>query len=200
MSASVSRADRGTGVPRSQPAGARSRTAPAPALERAAQIIRELARRALRLAVPAAIAGALAWWALYRGIDPGDGRTAVLVVATILLAFPPVALILFAVAARTLVALPGRLREAPRAIRERGAEISRRGADLTEARRRGLLRVVPALARLWWSVSSAREVLQVASPAVVLLTPATLVAAAIAVPAAVLEVVLGVAGLLWLMV
>ncbi len=170
------------------------------AVERAARLIRGLARQALRLGAVAAAGGAVAWWALYRGLDPGDARTAVLIVATLLLAFPPVALVLFAVAARTLLALPGRLREAPGAIRERAGEISRRGAELTEARRRGLLRTVPALGRLWWSVSSAREVLQVTSPAAVLLTPATLLAAGIAVPAAILEILLGIAGLLWLAV
>jgi hypothetical protein len=168
------------------------------AVERAAGIIRGLARRALKLGAMAAVAGAVAWWALYRGVDPGDARTAVLIVATLLLAFPPVALVLFAVAARTVLALPGRLREAPGAIRERVGEISRRGTEVTEARRRGLLRTVPALGRLWWSVSSVREVLQVVSPAAVLVTPATLVAAVIAVPAAVLEVLVGIGGAVWL--
>lgn len=168
------------------------------AVERAARLIRGLARRALRLGAVAAVAGAVAWWALYRGIAQGDARTAVLFVATFLLAFPPVALVLFAVAARTLVALPARLRQAPAAIRERAGEISRRGTELTEARRGGLLRAVPALARLWWSVSTAREALQVVSPAAVLITPATLVAAVVAVPAAVLEILLGIAGAAWL--
>jgi hypothetical protein len=181
--------------------GGRPPAGPAPvvgALARASGALRGLAAGAIRLAVVAALAGALGWWALFRGLDPGDLRTGILIVAGVLLAFPPVALGLFAFAARTLAALPDRIRGSSAALRERAGEISRRASALAEARRRGGPRSVPALARLWWSVSSAREVLQVAGPGVVLLTPAMLVAAIIAAPAALLEILLGVAGLIWL--
>lgn len=170
----------------------------AAALERAGAFLRAVAAKALRLGAVAALGGAATWWALYVAIEPGDLRTAVLVLSALLLAFPPTALALFAVAARTLLALPERIRQAPGAIRDRADEISRRAGQVAEARRGGLLRGVPALARLWWSVASARELLQLASPAAVLLRSATLVAALIALPAAILEVLLGVAALLWL--
>jgi hypothetical protein len=181
-----------------EPPRSRVPDAPAGALAVASGVVRGLARTAVRLAIVAAAAGAVAWWALARGIDPGELRTGVLVAAALVLAFPPVALVLFAIAARTLAELPGRIREAPGALKERAGEISRRATALTEARRRGGLRSVPALARLWWSVSSVRDVLQVAGPGVVLLTPAVLAAAVAAVPGAILEILLGLAGLLWL--
>jgi hypothetical protein len=176
-----------------------TRTAAA-ALERAGAVLGAVAARALRLAAVATVAGAVTWWALYRGIDPGDVRATVLLVAGVLLAFPPAALVLFAVAARTLVTLPERIRQAPGAVRHRAGEISRRAGDLAEARRRGLLRGIRSLARLWWSVASAREVLQMLSPAAVLLRSSTLVAALIALPAAILEILLGAGALIWLMV
>jgi hypothetical protein len=167
-------------------------------LARASGALRSLAGGAIRLGLAAAVGGALAWWALFRGLQSGDLRTAILVVGAVILAFPPVALGLFAVAARTMAALPGRLSDAPGSLRERTGEISRRASALAEARRRGGLRALPALARLWWSVTSARDLLQVVGPGAVLLTPATLVAAIAAVPGALLEILLGVVGLVWL--
>jgi hypothetical protein len=172
----------------------------AAALERAGTFVLAVAGRAVRLAAVAAVAGLVAWWALYRAIDPGDVRTGVLFVAGLLLAFPPVALGLFALAARTLVALPDRIRQIPGAVGDRAGEISRRAGRVAEARRRGVVRGLPALAGLWWSVASARDLLQFLSPAAVLLRSATLVAAAIALPAALLEILLGAVGLVWLAV
>jgi hypothetical protein len=157
-----------------------------------------VAGRVLRLAAIAALAGLVAWWALFQALDPGDVRAGALFLAGLLLAFPPVALVLFAVAARTLAALPDRIWQIPGAIGDRAAEISRRAGHLAEARRRGLVRGLPAMAGLWWSVASARDVIQVLSPAAVLLRSATLIAAAIAVPAALLEILLGGVGLVWL--
>ena len=180
--------------------GRRGRGGPgaAAALERAGTFLRALAGKALRLGAVAALGGAATWWALYVAIEPGDLRAAVLVLSALLLALPPTALALFAVAARTLLALPERIRQAPGAIRDRAGEISSRAGQVAEARRGGLLRGIPAVARLWWSVASAKELLELASPATVLLRSATLIAALIALPAAILEVLLGAAALLWL--
>jgi hypothetical protein len=193
VSVSVRRADTSPGLP-APGSGGRA----AAALEGAGAFVRAVAERALRLAAVAAVAGAVAWWAIYWEVDPGDVRTAILVLAGLLLAFPPAALAVFGVAARTLASLPDRIRQTPGAAKDRAAEISRRAGSVAEARRRGLVRGLPAVAGLWWSVASARDVLQVLSPGAVLLRSSTLVAAAVALPAAVLEVVLGVAALLWL--
>lgn len=176
-----------------------TRTAAA-ALERAGAVLGAVAARALRLAAVATVAGAVTWWALYLGIEPGDVRASILLVAGVLLAFPPTALVLFAVAARALASVPERIREAPGAVRHRAGEISRRAGDLADARRRGFLPRIRSLARLWWSVASVREVLRVLSPAAVLLRSTTLVAALIALPAAVLEILLGAGALIWLLV
>jgi hypothetical protein len=180
------------------PRGPGSATRVAAALEQAGAFVLAVADWAVRLAAVAAVAGLVAWWALYLAVDPGDVRAAVLLVAGVLLAFPPVALLLFAVAARTLAGLPGRIRQIPGAIGDRAGDISRRATRVAEARRRGLVRGLPAMAGLWWSVASARDVIQVLSPAAVLLRSATLIAATIALPAALLEVLLGVAALVWL--
>jgi hypothetical protein len=190
VSVSARRAEAG---PRG-PGGARV----AAALAQASTFVLAVADWAVRLAAIAAVAGLVAWWALYLAVDPGDVRAAVLFVAGVLLAFPPVALVLFAVAARTLAGLPDRIRQIPGAIGDRAGEISQRAGRVAEARRRGLVRGLPAMAGLWWSVASARDVIQVLSPAAVLLRSATLIAAAIALPAALLEVLLGVAALVWL--
>jgi hypothetical protein len=178
--------------------GAGGGTRRAAALEQAGAFLLAVAGRAIRLAAIAAAAGLVAWWALFQAIDPGDVRAGVLFVAGLLLAFPPVALGLFAVAASTMAGLPDRIRQIPGTVGDRAGEISRRVGQLAEARRRGLVRGMPAMARLWRSVASARDVLQVLSPAAVLLRSATLIAAAIALPAALLEILLGVVGLVWL--
>jgi hypothetical protein len=180
------------------PPGAAGGTRGAAALEQAAAFVLAVAGKAIRLAAIAAGAGLVAWWALFQAIDPGDFRAGVLFVAGLLLAFPPVALGLFAVAARTMAGLPDRIRQIPGTVGDRAGEIYRRVGQLAEARRRGLVQGMPAMARLWWSVASARDVLQVLSPAAVLLRSATLIAAAIALPAALLEILLGVVGLVWL--
>ena len=145
----------------------------------------------------ALIFGTIVWWAIWRGLDPDGDRGSLLTVAAILLLVPPLVLTLFVVALRALIALPRRLREASGALRDRAAEIRRRAADLG-ARQRGALRSLWSLFRLLWTVSSSRELLQVAGPAAALLTPWMVLAALVAAVAAVVEVLLGAGALLWL--
>jgi hypothetical protein len=166
-------------------------------LDRAVAVLRSMARATLRLAAAALIGGLAVWWAVFQASDPGEDRTVLLVVLAIILAAPPTVLFLFAVALRTLIALPRRLREAPGAVGDRLGEIRRRMAELSEASRQGTLRALRSLFRLGWSIASSREVLEV-SPAVVLLTPGMLVATVFAAAGAVIEVVAGTIALLWL--
>jgi hypothetical protein len=166
-------------------------------LERATRVLRGLARATVRLAAASLIAGLAVWWAVFQGVDPGEDRTVLLVVLAILLLAPPVVLSLFALALRTLIGLPERLREAPEAVGDRLGEIRRRMAELSEASRQGTVRAFRSLFRLGWSIASSREVLEV-SPAVVLLTPGMLVATVFAAAGAVVEILVGAVALLWL--
>jgi hypothetical protein len=161
--------------------------------------IRWLSGLILRLAGLALAAGALVWWSVYGGV-PKEDRIVLLIVLGIALLAPPVFLGLLGLALRTLAALPGRLREARGQARGRIAEARRRLADVAEARRRGLLSGLGALIRLGWTLRSSREVLEVAGPAAVFLTPWMLAATVVAVIAALAEVLAGVIALLWLAV
>jgi hypothetical protein len=178
--------------------GPGSTTPLGPAFAAAAAVLRRLGSGALRLAGLALIAGALVWWALATGLDPGDARTTVLILAAVLLLAPPAGLVLFALAVRALLALPDQLRQAPAAVRERTGEIGSRARAVAEAREHGLLRSAAALVRLWWSVASSREVVEVVAPAAILLTPWTVVAGVVGAGAAVVEVLAGFGALLWL--
>jgi hypothetical protein len=140
----------------------------------------------------------LAAWIALRGLLPAEDRSAVaLVVGALLLAAPPVGLALFVLAVRAVLALPGRLRELPAAVGSRAGEIRRRAAEvgqsrtsLSRARRTfGLLR----------AVSSSREVLEVLTPAAVLLRPWLLIAAPFAAAAAAVEILLGLVAVVWLL-
>jgi hypothetical protein len=180
----------------------RPRRVPPPqvtALDRATGFLRWLAGRILRLAVLALAAGALAWWAVFVEL-PSDERAVVPVVLGILLAIPPLILGLFGLALRGLAGLPGRLRQAPGQARERIVEARRRLAEVAEARRRGLVSGLGALVRLGWTLRSSREVLEVAGPAAVFLTPGMLAASVAAFIAALVEVLAGVIALVWLSV
>ena len=161
--------------------------------------IRWLSGLILRLAGLALATGALVWWSVYVDV-PQEDRIVLLIVLGIALLAPPVILGLVGLALRTLAALPGRLRDARGQARGRIAEARQRLADVAEARRRGLLSGLGALIRLGWTLRSSREVLEVAGPAAVFLTPWMLAATVVAVIAALAEVLAGVIALLWLAV
>jgi hypothetical protein len=167
------------------------------ALDRATGFLRWLAGRILRLAVLGLAGGALVWWALSRAVPQAD-RLVLLTAIGILLVVPPTILGLLGLALRTLAALPARLREAPGEARGRIHEARRRLAEVADARRRGMFSGFRALLRLGWSLRSSREVLEIAGPAALFLTPWMLAAAVVAVIAAVAEILAGGFALLWL--
>ncbi|HEX2031078.1 MAG TPA: hypothetical protein VHL78_06735 [Actinomycetota bacterium] len=154
-----------------------------------------MARATLWLAAAALAAGAGAWWALRGAIGDGEARGVVLAVVGVVLLAPPAVLAVFALALRALADLPRRLRGAPDEVRDRAAHIRRRAAELAEARGRGVLAGLRAVVRLWWAAASSRELLEVLSPAAVLLTPGLLALTAVAAVAAVLEIIVGLVAL-----
>jgi hypothetical protein len=167
---------------------------PLVAIDRAFSFLRGVGRSALRLAGMALLGGVLVWWALWRGLDAGEDRTVALVVVGILLLAPPVVLTLFVVAVRALADVPRRVREAPADFRERATEIRRRVGELRNARSRSL----GSLFALWRAGASWRELFEVVSPALFLLTPGMLIASVLAAPAAVLEILAGAIAVVWL--
>lgn len=169
------------------------------ALDQSARFLRWLAGRILRVAVLALAGGALVWWAVFVNVPEAD-RIVLLIVVGILLLAPPLILGLLGLAVRGLATLPDRLREAPGQARERIVEARRRLAEVAGTRRRGLISGLGALARLGWSLRSSREVLEVAGPAAVFLTPGMLAATVVAVVAALAEILAGGLALLWLAV
>ena len=168
-------------------------------LERATGFLRWLAGRLLRLAVLALAGGALVWWAAWGAVPPSD-RSLVLTIVGLALVAPPLILGVFGLAVLALANLPARLREAPGQARERIAEARRRLAQVAEARRRGLVSGLGALIRLGWTLRSSREVLEMAGPAAVFLTPGMLAATVAAFIAALVEVLAGVIALVALAV
>jgi hypothetical protein len=157
--------------------------------------LRAAARAAGRLAFAGAAGGLAVWYGLYRALEPGP-HTVVEAVLAILLLIPAGILVLFIVAVRTLIALPERLTRVPGAVLERTGEVRRRAAELSEARRRGAWASLVAGFRFLWAVVTSREVLEVLSPATVLLTPWMLVASILAAGAVVFEVLAGIVALL----
>jgi hypothetical protein len=137
----------------------------------------------------------VAWFGL-RALIRGDGSTVPLIVAALLLALPPAVLGLLVGAIRALLALPDQLRRLPAEVGSRVGEVRRRAAELGQSRsawsgaRRsfGLLK----------AAAGAREVLEVLTPAAILLRPWLLVAAPLALAAAAVEILLGLVAALWL--
>jgi hypothetical protein len=155
-----------------------------------------VSRLAGGLALVAALAGVVAWFGLRALLDGGAGSAVALVVAALLLAVPPALLGLLVGAVKALLALPDQLRRLPSEVGSRAGEVRRRAAELgqsrsawTGARRSfGLLR----------AAAGARDVLEVLTPAAVLLRPWLLVAAPLAVAAALVEILLGLVAGVWL--
>jgi hypothetical protein len=171
---------------------------PIAAIDRAWRFLRAVARSVLRLAGVALLGGLAVWWALFRGLDPGQGRTAGLVVAALLLLAPPVILGLFVVALRALADVPRRVQEAPASFRQKADEMRRRVGEVSAAG--GTSRSLGSLYRLWRAGASWRELLEVVSPGLFLLTPAMLVASVVAALAALLEILAGAIAAIWLAV
>ncbi len=166
--------------------------APPLAEQRAIIFLAKLGRLAVRLAVVALAAGIVVWLVLARSVDAGD-RAVMLTLAGLLLAAPPAILLLFSYALAALRSLPQRIREAPTAVRQRATEIQRRAGDV--GARKGFIGGIGSIVRLWRSVASARELVQILGPAALLVTPWMLLATALAVAGALLQIVIGAIGL-----
>lgn len=158
--------------------------------------VRRVARAALWLAGAALLGGAAVWSAVREALVADDARVLVLVIVGLVLVAPPVVLGLFSFALRALADLPRRLREAPGEVRDRAAVIRRRASEVAEARSRGPFATLTGVVRLWWAAASSREMLEVLSPAALLLTPGLLAFTAVAAVAGVVEVLLGLVALL----
>jgi hypothetical protein len=178
--------------PAPQPAG---RARVVEALERARSVLGWLARAAGRLALAALIAGALIWWAVVRDMD-GWGVGTVVTAAFLLL--PPVILLLFVVALRTLISVPDRIRQAPAAVRDRLGEVRARLGEVADAGGRGMMARLRSLLRLLWAILSSRELVEIVGPAAILLNPGMLGAAVVAAIGALLEILAGIVALIWL--
>ncbi len=171
----------------------RSAATPRAAEQRASRVISRLMRVAMRLALVALVAGAVAWVALQRSLSGSDDSLVVLTLCGLLFVAPPAILLLFAFALAALRSLPQRIREAPATARQRATEIRRHAADAGE--RRGLLGGIRSIVRLWRSVASVRELADGLGPAALLVTPWMLLATAFAVAGALIEIFLGVVAL-----
>jgi hypothetical protein len=180
---------------RPDPEGSAARTRVA--VDRAIPFLRSVARATVRLAGIALAAGAVVWWAMFTSIPSDDPRAPLLVVGAILLLLPPAGLILFALATRTLIGLPDRIRRLPDAVRYRIGEVVRHSGALGSLRRSGnAFGRLRALFRLGWTVATSREVLEVLGPATILLRPWMLPLGVLAAIAAVVELLLGLVALL----
>ena len=141
------------------------------------------------------IAGAITWWALWDGLGPSDDRTALLIVAAVLLAFPPAVLLYVFWMARELAEVPARIRTAPATVRGKVEDVRRRAGEATDARRRGAIRRGAAVYRLWRSIASLREEIGALSSLVA--APGSLVLGVVAAAFAVVEILAGLGALLW---
>jgi hypothetical protein len=147
------------------------------------------------LALASLVAGAVIWWAIARGGDIWGLGT--LVLAAILLV-PPVILLLFVLAIRTLMSVPDRIRQAPAAVRDRLGQVRARLREVADAGGAGIIARLRSLLRLFWAIVSSRELVEVVGPTAVLLTPGMIPATVIAAIAALLEIVAGIVALIWL--
>jgi hypothetical protein len=169
----------------------------AQAIDRISSFLRRVSRIVTILAAMGLVGGAALWWVVSR--EAGDEqRLAVSVAVGIVLLVPPVVLGLFAAAVRAIVALPQRLRESPQAVREHADELGRGARAVAEARSAGPLRTLVAVVRLVRTAGSSRELLGSLIPGALLLNPARLILTALAGVAALVEIVLGAAALVWL--
>jgi hypothetical protein len=164
-------------------------------LDRAVLVLRRVGRLAARLGIAALVAGAIAWWALWEGLGRGEDRTTLLIVAAVLLAFPPGALLYVFWGARQLSEVPDRIRAAPATLRGRVDDVRRRAGEAGEARRRGAIRRGAAVYRLWRAVAALRE--EIGALSTLVAVPASLALGFVAAAFAAVEILAGVGALLW---
>jgi hypothetical protein len=159
-------------------------------------LVRKAAGALWRLAVAAAVGGALVWWLLADRVISADGRAAALVVWAVALLAAPAVLLVVGLALRALAGMPERLAALPAQAKERAGEIGRLAEEVRRERRRGWVRSGVAVFRLWRGAAGSRELLELAGPVAFLFNPGTWLAAVVATVAAVAEVLAGTIALL----
>jgi hypothetical protein len=164
-------------------------------LDRAVSVLRGVGQFAARLGIAALVAGAITWWALWDGLGATEDRTTLLIVAAVLLAFPPAALLYVFWVARQLSEVPARIRTAPANVRGRVEDIRRRAGEAADARRRGAIRRGAAVYRLWRAIASLREEMRALSSLVA--TPGSLILGLVAGAFAGVEILAGLGALVW---
>ena len=168
------------------------------AMDRISTFLRRFSRRVAILAVAGLIGGAAIGVAVVRR-TPVDNRLTVAVVLGVVLALPPIVLGTFALAVRTLVHLPQRVRGSPEAVRAHAEDLGRRAREVADARTGGRLRTLVAVVRLVRSAGSSRDVASSILPGALLLNPARLLGTGLAAAGAVVEVIVGAIALGWLL-
>lgn len=161
--------------------------------------LERLARRTFRWALLGLAGAALTWWLLADRVVTGGSRAAALAVWAVVLLAPPTMLAADGIALRALARLPDRLRTLPGEAAGRAGELRRLAEEVGRVRDRGRARSMLSLLRLWRRAAGSRDLLDVAAPVAFLFSPWTIVASLVAAAAAVIEVALGAAVLLWLL-
>ena len=170
----------------------------AAALRRVVDITARVVRGLTRLAIVAAVCGAVAWIAWLIDSPPAEADEWIprIVVLGVALA-PPAILFLFLAGLRELLELPERARALPADVRARAAELRDRSSGSAEPR--GLLGALLALFRLGRLVLGSREVLTPYTAVTAALRPAIFFAALLAAVAAIVEIPVAAIALLLLL-
>ena len=166
------------------------RAAAAPSgLTRVVAFIATIRAWALKLGLAAALAAALIVYALVRDGYPGGGQAVLVTLGIAAAAFPPVMLTAFWVALGELGKLPDRIRNLPYEGREHGERLR----DVLDAARANRGRRL-ALGRSLWQITriaaSARETLTPYAPLLPFLSVPFLIGVAVAMAAAVVEILI----------
>jgi hypothetical protein len=152
-----------------------------------------------RLALAALAGGAVVWWALAARVITGTGRGIALVVWALVLLAPPAMLVVVSFALLQILKIPDRLAAIPGEAGQRAGDVRRLASEARQARQRSWARSAVSVIRLWRRATSSREILDVAGPVTFVFNLWTLVLSLAAMAAASVEIVAGVAMLLWLL-
>jgi hypothetical protein len=166
------------------------------ALDRAVPVVRRVARGIAVLALGALVGGGLLLLAL---ATKTETESTGLAIVAVILAIPPVILLLDVMALRQLAHLPDHLATLPDRARAHASEMSRLAIHAGRARQRGWFRSAIAVFRLWRGAGQAKGLIHEAVPVAFLISPATLLMGFLAMAAALVELLLGIVSAIWLL-
>jgi hypothetical protein len=152
-----------------------------------------------RLALAALAGGAVVWWALAARVLTGTGRVIALAVWAVVLLAPPAMLVVVSSALLQILKIPDRLAAIPTEAGQRAGEVRRLAGEARQARQRGWVRSAVSVIRLWRRAAGSREILEVAGPVAFVFNLWTLFLSLVAMAGAFVEIVAGVAMLLWVL-